>query len=452
MRLNFFGAVSTVTGSRYLLEDGNDRYLIDCGLFQGHKELRLRNREPFPVDPKSIKAILLTHAHLDHSGNLPLIVKQGFRGPIFATGTTCELCGILLRDAGRIQEEEAHRANRYSYSKHSPALPLYTEEDAENALKLMEPIDFDHTLQLTPLLSARFSHAGHILGSAIISLRTAATSILFTGDLGRPQDPIMIHPSTPEQTDYLVIESTYGSRTHPNTDVCVKLATIINATFAKGGNVIIPAFAVGRTQMLLYYLQQLKEQKQIPDHTPIYVDSPMAEKATKLWCRHNEEHSFSQEKRSAICALPEYVESTEDSKKLNGSPFPSVIISASGMVEGGRILHHLAHALPKSENTIVFSGFQAGGTRGAHILQGAKEIKIYGQMVPVRCRIEQLEGLSSHADCSEIIDWLSHFNKPPKETFITHGEPESAQALQAAIAKTLGWKTRVPRYLEAVML
>lgn len=452
MRLNFFGAVSTVTGSRYLLEENNERYMVDCGLFQGLKELRLRNREPFPVDPATIKAILLTHAHLDHSGYLPLIVKQGFKGPIFASKATCELSEILLLDAGRIQEEDARRANHYHYTKHPTALPLYTEEDAKRAIAHLKPVDFDHPFDLANHLSVKFSHAGHILGSAMISFRTSKTSLLFTGDLGRPHDPIMIHPAIIDESDYLVIESTYGARKHPNDDILSKLAAIINTTFSRGGKVFIPAFAIGRTQILLYYLEQLKQRQLIPQHTPVYVDSPMAEKATKLWCSHSEEHIFSEDERQQVCALPEYIESTADSKQLNSSPFPSVVISASGMVEGGRILHHLTHALPKSENTIIFSGFQSAGTRGERILRGEKEIKIHGQMVPVRAHIERLEGLSSHADYTEILSWLANFKRPPKETFITHGEPQSALALQKAITTALGWKAHVPTYLEAVML
>ena len=452
MKLQFFGATQTVTGSKYLLEESEKKYLIDCGLFQGDKELRLRNREPFPVDPATISAVILTHAHLDHSGYIPLLIQQGFNGKIFASHATCDLCGILLPDAGRIQEEDARLANRYRYSKHSPALPLYTEGDAKKSLHYFQPVGFEIPHALTNNLSFKFSHSGHILGSSFITLKNTQTTLVFSGDLGRPNDPIMTHPAQIPFADYLVLESTYGNRRHPDSDVLNQLEEIINSTFARGGSVIIPAFAVGRTQIILYYIYKLKEDNRLPAHIPIYLDSPMAQDATNLWNHYAAQHRLSKKECAKVCAIAEYVQSREDSKHLNDFAFPCIILSASGMAEGGRILHHLEHYAPKEENTILFTGFQAGGTRGDRILRGEREVKIHGRMVPIRARIETLDTLSSHADSEEIIDWLKGFKTPPKQIFITHGEPASAEALKEKIKTTLGWNACVPHYLDSVDL
>lgn len=452
MKLTFLGATFTVTGSKYLLEVGGKKYLIDCGLFQGHKELRLRNREPFPVNPGTIDAIILTHAHLDHSGYIPLLVKQGFKGKIYASYATRDLCEILLLDAGRIQEEDARRANRYGYSKHHPALPLYTEEDAKESLKYFHGVDFDKIIQLQNDLTFSLSHSGHILGSSFITLKNKDTTLVFSGDMGRPHDPVVRHLDQIKFADYLILESTYGNRLHPNVDVLTQLEEVINSTFAKGGALVIPAFAVGRTQVLLYYIYKLKQEKRLSNHIPIYLDSPMAQNVTTLWNHYPEEHRLTKEECSKVCSIAEYVQTPQDSKRLNSSPFPSIIISASGMAEGGRILHHLAHYAPKEENTILFTGFQAGGTRGDRMLKGEKEIKIHGHMVPIRARVENLETLSSHADYEEILQWLKGFKTPPKQVFITHGEPEASESLKAKIEETLGWKARVPHYLESIDL
>lgn len=452
MKLTFLGATSTVTGSKYLLEVGGKRYLIDCGLFQGLKELRLRNREPFPVDPKTIEAVVLTHAHLDHSGYIPLLVKQGFKGKIYASHATRDLCEILLLDAGRIQEEDARRANRYRYSKHHPALPLYTEEEAKRSLKYFHCIDFDTICHLKDDLTFSLSRSGHILGSSFITIKNKKTTLVFSGDLGRPQDPVMIHPVRIQSADYLVMESTYGSRLHPKIDVLDQLEAIFNSTFARGGSVIIPAFAVGRTQTLLYYIYKLKQEKRLSHHTPIYLDSPMAQNVTTLLDEYSGEHRLSKDECSKVCAVAEYVQSQQDSKRLNGSSVPSIIISASGMAEGGRILHHLAHYAPKEENTILFAGFQAGGTRGDRMLRGEKEIKIHGHMIPVRARIENLDTLSSHADYEEILEWLKGLKSTPKRVFITHGEVDAAESLKSKIEEAFGWNVTVPHYLESVNL
>lgn len=452
MKLTFLGANFTVTGSKYLVEADKKRYLIDCGLFQGHKELRLRNWEPFPVDPKSIEAVILTHAHIDHSGYIPLLIKQGFKGKIYASYATRDLCEILLLDAGRIQEEDAKRANRYGYSKHHPALPLYTERDAQDSLELFACVDFDKPCRLKEDFTFSLSPSGHIPGSSFITLKSREETLVFSGDIGRPSDPVMAPPSRIQSADYLVLESTYGNRLHPDIDVLRQLEEVINSTIAKGGTVVIPAFAVGRTQILLYYIYKLREQNRFPSHIPVYLDSPMAQDATRLWNHYAKEHRLTKEECSKVCSVAEYVQSREHSKRLNSSPFPSIIISASGMAEGGRILHHLAHYAPKEENTILFAGFQAGGTRGDRMLRGEREIKIHGHMVPVRARIENLDTLSSHADYEEILQWLRGFDSAPKQVFITHGEPEAAESLKAKIEAALGWKVSIPRYLESFEL
>lgn len=452
MKLTFLGATFTVTGSKYLLEVAEKKYLIDCGLFQGHKQLRLRNREPFPVDPKTIEAVILTHAHLDHSGYIPLLIKQGFKGKIYASHATRDLCEILLLDAGRIQEEDARRANRYGYSKHHPALPLYTENDAKKSLKYFHCMDFDKERHLKDDLIFSLSHSGHILGSSFITLKNNKTTLVFSGDIGRPQDPVMTHPAQVKFADYLVLESTYGNRLHPNIDVLTQLEGIINSTFAKGGTVVIPAFAVGRTQILLFYIYKLKQEKRLSQQIPIYLDSPMAQDATTLWNHYPGEHRLSIDECSKVCSVAEYVQSREDSKRLNHSPSPSIIISASGMAEGGRILHHLVQYAPKEENTILFAGFQAGGTRGDRMLRGEREVKIHGQMIPIRARIENLDTLSSHADYEEVLNWLKGFKSPPKQVFITHGEPEASESLKSKIEEALGWKVSLPHYLDSVDL
>lgn len=449
MKLTFLGATKTVTGSKYLVEVSQKNYLVDCGLFQGHKTLRLRNREPFPIDPKAIESVILTHAHLDHSGYIPLLVKQGFKGTIYASQATYDLCKILLRDAGRIQEEDARRANRYGYTKHSPALPLYTEADAEASLKYFHPIDFDKPYPLADHLTFTLLHSGHILGSSFVILNHHETKLVFSGDLGRSRDPVMTPPVEIRSADYLVLESTYGDRLHPKIDLLARLEEIINSTIAKGGSVLIPAFAVGRTQTVLYLIYKLKQEGRIPSHLPIYLDSPMAQEATDLWIKYEGEHILSKEECSRAFSIAKYVRSQEESKRLNDSPFPSVIISASGMAEGGRVLHHLAHRAPKEENAILFVGFQAEGTRGDRILRGEKEVKIHGHMVPIRARIENLDALSSHADYAEILEWLKGFQSPPKEVFITHGEDNAAESLKSKIEETLGWKATAPNYLDS---
>ncbi|EHL30716.1 MBL fold metallo-hydrolase RNA specificity domain-containing protein [Legionella drancourtii] len=445
MKLSFLGGTGTVTGSKYLLSFEDKKILVDCGLFQGYKELRLRNWSPLPVDPKTIDAVFLTHAHIDHSGYIPLLVKNGFHGDIYCTSGTKDLCSILLTDSGHLQEEEARTANKYGYSKHKTALPLYTVNDAEIALKQFKPKPFDTVFQLFDDVSVQFTRAGHIIGSAFIRFNFPNNSILFTGDMGRTHDSVMQDPSIIEEVDYLVIESTYGNRLHDKEDPKVLLKEIINKTVKRGGSVIIPAFAVARAQLLLYYISLLKKENSIPD-IPVYLDSPMAINASHIMCKHKEDHRLSEQECMDLCNTATYTRTPEESKSLDNNSFPKIIISASGMATGGRILFHLKTYAPDPKNTILFAGYQAGGTRGARMVKGEEEVKIHGQMVPIRAQVESLSNLSAHADYEEILHWLSHFRKPPKKVFITHGEPEAANSLKTKIEQQFGWTCIVPQY------
>lgn len=447
MEITFLGATGTVTGSKYLVTSGSRRILVDCGLFQGLKQLRLRNREPLPLDPASLDAVLLTHAHLDHSGYLPLLVRNGFRGPVHCTPGTRDLCGILLPDSGYLQEEEAEYANRHGFSKHHPAEPLYTQQDAIRSLDSFLDAPFGRELDLGEGLTATFLPAGHILGAAMIILRHKGVSVLFSGDLGRPRDPLLPPPALIREADYLLVESTYGDRHHEPVDPLDQLEAVIQRTSKRGGVVLIPAFAVGRTQTLLYLLYRLKKEGRIPD-LPIFVDSPMAASAIRIFAEHPEEHRLSPAECDAVCGVARAVESVEESKAIGRMHFPRVIISASGMATGGRVLHHLKGFAPDARNTVVFVGHQAVGTRGAAMIAGAKSIKIHGRYVPVRAELAVLDNLSAHADADEILDWLHHFERPPLETFVVHGEPPAADALRLRIEETLGWKVRVPDYRE----
>lgn len=441
--LTFLGAARTVTGSRHLLRVGGRSILVDCGLFQGLKELRLKNWAAFPVDPSTIDEVVLTHAHLDHSGYLPKLVREGFRGRVFCTRATADLCELLLLDSAKIQESDAAFANRHGFSKHHPALPLYGKRDAVRALEQLRPLDFDTPTDLGHGMNLVFRRAGHILGAASVQLRWGGTSMVFSGDLGRYDDPLMHDPAAMTQADYLVVESTYGDRQHAPVAPAEALLEVVQRTAARGGTVIIPAFAVGRAQELLYLIWQLKQAGRLP-LTPVYLDSPMAINASDIFRRHLLDHRLSRDECEAAMAAATYVRGVEESKALTYNTMPKVIISASGMATGGRVLHHLKAYGPDRRNTILFAGYQAAGTRGEAMINGAKEVKIHGAWIPIGAEVDNLPALSAHADADEIIRWLSSFVRPPKRTFIVHGEPSAADALRQRIQSELGWSCDVP--------
>ena len=451
MSLGFLGGVGTVTGSKYLLEVDGLAVLVDCGLFQGFKQLRLRNWSPLPIEPQRIDAVVLTHAHLDHSGYLPLLVKKGFAGPIICTEPTRDLCAILLPDSGFLQEKDADFANRHGFSKHYPALPLYTKFDAEACLTRFAPAPFRMERAIGGKLAVRFLEAGHMLGAAIVEMKCAGRTIVFSGDLGRPESPTMLAPAPVSCADYLVIESTYGDRRHDRRDPQAALAEVVNRTAGRGGTVLIPAFAVGRAQTLLFHFQRLKVARLIPD-LPVFLDSPMAIDASEVFCKHVGGHRLTAEQCRSACSVAHYIAEADESKALSQSAIPKVIISASGMATGGRVLHHLKRFAPDPRNTILFAGFQAGGTRGAAMTAGADRVKIHGEYVPVRAEVVNLEMLSAHADADEIMSWLAGFVFPPRLTFITHGEPAASDALRHRIEEELGWACRVPEHLEQIEL
>lgn len=451
MKLTFLGAAGTVTGSKYLLETADQRWLVDCGLFQGLKQLRLRNWERLPVEPSAIDAVLLTHAHLDHSGYLPLLVKNGFRGPIYCSSSTADLCEILLPDSGYLQEKDAEFANRHGYSKHKPALPLYTERDAQETLKHLKPLPVEKDHTLVGHLGITPRRTGHILGACSIEVRSEGRRLVFSGDLGRYGDPIFHDPTPVQRADYLLVESTYGDRQHDRIDPAAALETIIARTVARGGTVVIPAFAVGRAQTLLFYLRRLRDSGRLRN-VPVFLDSPMALDASEIFCRNTPDHRLSEHECRTSCGIATYVRSTEESKALTANPVPKVIISASGMATGGRVLHHLKRYAPDANNTVLFAGFQAAGTRGAAMVSGIKSVKIHGQDVPVRAEVQNLSMLSAHADADEVVRWLKGFECAPLRTFITHGEPAAAEALKSRIERELGWTCRVPQHLDRVEL
>lgn len=451
LQLTFLGGAGTVTGSRYLVEHENNRILVDCGLFQGFKSLRLKNWEPFPVEPQSIDSLVLTHAHLDHSGYLPLLIRNGFRGRVFCTRATGELCAILLPDAGHLQEKDAEYANRHKFSKHKPALPLYTEDDAWAALEYLVPVPFDQVQKLPGGGTLRFRRMGHILGAASVQIDWGGTTVIFSGDIGRYNDATMVDPVSIDRADYLLVESTYGNRRHGKDDPAEALAQIIGDTTGRGGTVVIPAFAVGRVQGILFHLQVLKAQGKL-SNVPIFLDSPMAVDASEIFCRSIQDHKLSEAECRRSCAIAEYTRSVEESKAVTANPVPKVIVSASGMATGGRILHHLKRYASDPKSTILFAGFQAGGTRGAAMVAGAASIKIHGEYVPVRAQVKNLEMLSAHADADEIMRWLRGFKTAPKMTFTVHGEPTASDALRHRIEEELRWPCVVPEHSQKVEL
>jgi metallo-beta-lactamase family protein len=461
--LQFLGGAGTVTGSKYLVDTGKVRFLVDCGMFQGAKPLRLLNWGALPVKPASLDHIFLTHAHVDHIGMVPVFVREGYQGSVWSTPVTHELSEINLADAAHLQEEDARFANKQGFTKHKPALPLYTLQDVERAVKHMRPLEYNRQFELADGSSIRLHDAGHVLGSAIVEAQLAIgnnerASVIFSGDLGRYGSLIDTDPSAMERTDYLLVESTYGDRRHSGEDETDELAEVINETAGRGGSVVMPAFALGRTQILLYAIRDLKSKGIIPD-LPVYVDSPMAISVTEIYCHHIE--ALDSEARAIFKATGKcplifpnlhFIHTPDESKKLNSLRYPCLIISASGMATGGRVLHHLKYRLPDPRNTVLFVGFQANGTRGQLLKDGAREIKIHGEMVPVRAPVRLIDSFSRHADMSEIMRWLSAFQVPPKRTYVVHGEPETSAALAESIRKTLGWKVSVPDYLDVIEL
>lgn len=458
----FWGGVGTVTGSKYLVESGNARVLIDCGLFQGLKELRERNWQEPPFDPRSLNAVLITHAHIDHTGYLPRLVRQGFHGPVYCSRGTADLLKILLPDSGRLQEEDADFRNRHHLTKHKPALPLYTEKDAYAALELVKPVaNTGDSFEVAPGIRAGFRVAGHILGSSLVLLELdhagadgQGRRVLFSGDLGHYDQPIIRDPVAPPPCDYLLVESTYGDRLHDPEDPKIALARIINDAAQRAAPVLIPAFAVGRTQEIVYLIRELEDEKAIPV-LPVTVDSPMAAAATAAYARRTEEHDedyasiLKQQKHPLRTHSMTTASSRQESKKLNDAQGARVIISASGMMTGGRVLHHALRLVPNPDATIIFVGFQAAGTTGRRILDGEPEVKVLGQWLPVRCRVAKIGGFSAHADYGEVLQWLDGMESGvPNRTFLTHGEPEAATAMAGHIKERFGWNVHVPQYGE----
>ncbi len=444
MKLEFLGAAGTVTGSKTMVTREGKQLLVDCGLFQGYKNLRSMNWEDFPFDPRQLDAVVLTHAHLDHSGALPLLVKRGFRGPVFATPSTIEICGVLLPDSGRLQEEDAEYVGRRQRSKHHPPLPLYTEEDAKRALRQLRPLPFDQRSDSIAGMQVRLRPAGHILGASSVELTAGETTVLFSGDLGRPDDLIMRAPAPIERADYIVAESTYGDRLHETSNAELLLGQVIQRTAARGGIVVIPAFAVGRAQSLLHAIYRLKQRSEIPD-LPVYLNSPMAIDMTDIYHRHRVEHRLSVEECIGMFRVATMVRTPDESRALVARRQPAVIVSASGMATGGRVLHHLKALAPHSRNSIVFAGFQAGGTRGGRIVAGENSIRIHGEDVAINAEVVSLPGMSAHADAEQIVQWLKTAPKAPKGIYLNHGEPAPADALRQRIERELGWPASVPR-------
>lgn len=449
--LTSLGGAGTVTGSKHLLEKDGRRLLVDCGMFQGPRDLRELNWKPLPIPAISIEAVVLTHAHLDHSGYLPRLVRDGFRGPIYASPATRDLARLILLDSAFLQEKDAEFANRNGFSRHVPALPLYTKGDAEAALSLFQSIPFYRKHDLGNGAQFLLRRAGHILGASTVEMRFGSRSIVFSGDLGRYGDAMMPDPDAIRSADYVVVESTYGNRTHPHADPVAELGSVIERTARRGGTVVIPAFAVGRTQSLLYHLWTLKQRGKL-GLVPIYVDSPMATNATNLLCAHMDDHRLPPQVCKDSCDIATYVRDSNGSKALSTNRMPKVIISASGMATGGRVLHHIKAFGGESRNTILFSGFQATGTRGRALVDGAKQVKIHGAWIDIKAEVADLSMLSAHADANEILRWLGNLEKPPARTFVVHGEPDASATLKQRIEKELGWACHLPTLGENMTL
>jgi metallo-beta-lactamase family protein len=454
--ITFVGAARTVTGSKHLLDTGQAKVLVDCGLFQGLKALRERNWQPLQINPASIDAVILTHAHLDHVGWLPQLVTGGFKGRVFCTAATADLAKIVLADSAKLQEEDAAAANREGYSRHKPALPLYTEEDAQRAMMLLQPVGYERAMPIAEGVEADFINAGHLLGSAYARVLADGQEILFGGDLGRYDRPILPDPSPVAEADVLLLESTYGDRRHAEDDNGELLARVIVETAQRGGKVIIPAFAIGRVEEVIYWIKRLEEERRIPTLT-VYLDSPMAAAAIKLYeARQNELDPQARAVERGVCVFCttrfRIVTSPRESHELVTNSGPAIVIASSGMATGGRVLNHLKATLPDRKHTVLFVGYQAPGTRGRVMLDGAPHLRIHGTEVPVAAQIAIIHSMSAHADQAEILRWLGYFRRPPRRTFLVHGEPAALETLRAAIVQKLGWDVYIPDYLERVQL
>lgn len=441
--LTCLGAAGTVTGSKHLLTHGDTRILIDCGLFQGLKNLRELNWKRLPLKPRDIDAVVLTHAHLDHCGYLPRLMLDGFSGPVFATPGTCEVAELILLDSAWLQEKDAEFANRKGTSRHKPALPLYRVRDAENSIRKFRPTPLHQTISLPGQARLQFRRAGHILGAASAQIDIGGKTLVFSGDLGRYDDSMMHAPEAVPEADYIVIESTYGNRRHDPGDALEALAEVIERTVRRGGTVVIPAFAVGRAQALIHDVWRLRQKGRL-QNVPAYLDSPMAINASDLLHQHAQEHKLSRHEYEDACAAVTYVRDVEASKALSANRYPKIIIAASGMATGGRVLHHIAAFGPDHRSTLLFSGFQAAGTRGRKLLEGASETKIHGQWIRINAEVTELPMLSAHADSDELMRWLSGFRRPPERIFIVHGEPTASEALRERIQRDLNWPATVP--------
>ncbi len=449
MKLTSFGGADGVTGSKHLIEFAGTRILLDCGLFQGLKLHRERNWLPLPFDVASLDAVVLSHAHLDHSGYLPVLVKRGYRGPVYASTATRDLSDVLLRDSAHLQEEDARRANRYGISKHGKALPLYTGADAVRAVQRITPLAAGNTAKVGRV-EVSLTPVGHLLGANAVTLAAGRECIVFSGDLGRDHDLLLPPPERIRRADVLLIEATYGNRLHPKDDVQVLLGDVIRRTVQRGGSVLLPSFAVGRAQALLLVLQRLKRAGDIPPSLPIFLDSPMAIAATEMTLRHRKLLRVPKRELDGLTDGVRFIETGAQSQRLIRSRFPALIISASGMATGGRVLHHLAAMAPDSRHHIVFPGFQVAGTRGARLVAGEREVKIFGEMVPVRAEVSHLEGFSGHADANELMQWLRGFERAPRQTFVVHGDPVATDALRFRIGNELGWKASVPPHAQTL--
>ena len=451
VEIHFLGGAGTVTGSKTLIQYGEFRVLIDCGLFQGLKELRVLNRADFPVDERAIDAVILTHAHLDHCGYLPVIVKHGFKGPIHCTHPTRELTEIILMDSAKIQEEDAERANRHSYTKHKKALPLYTQKEAAKSMENFVTHDYEEWVILSPDIKFCLHNAGHILGAAIVELKVAGRRFVFSGDIGRKDPMLMYPPKKIDETDYLIMESTYGDRTHPVQDEKTELCRIVNETFDRHGILMIPSFAVERTQEVIYLLHRLREEGKIPN-IPVYLDSPMGIRSTNVFTRYPEWQDVPKADLSVMYESVQFILDGEQSRAIVADRRPKIDIAGSGMLEGGRILHYLNNHGANEKNTLLFVGYQAEGTRGRSIVHGGREIKFFGEFHWLNCQVESISSMSGHGDSEEIIGWMSHLKKAPKLVFLNHGEPNQTNALRVLIETKLGFKVEVPTLNEVYYL